>query len=159
MIEKEIVEDIVKEYITTHTNSEEQYQIAEVSVSLNNDICVTLDALVPIGIDFCAAVSQYIAEKMDRDIEDYSLVVGSAGLTDPFRTPFQYKKNIGNEVVVLLNEGKKMRGLLVDATDSNFSVDIEVKVAVENKKRKQTAIQTFTWDYADVKSVVYDLKV
>ncbi len=159
MIEKVIVEDIVKEYLTTHTQQEEQYQVAEVCVSSNNDVSVTLDALVPIDIDFCAAVSQYIADRMDREIEDYSLMVGSAGLTDPFKTPFQFKKNIGNEVVVLLKDGKKMKGLLVDATDSNFSVDIEVKVAVENKKRKQTVVQTFTWDYADAKSVVYDLKV
>lgn len=159
MTDNGFVEEIVNEYITAHTQPTEQYQVVEVIVSPSNDISVSLDALVPIDIDFCAAVSEYIAAKIDREIEDYSLVVGSAGLTDPLKTPFQYRKNIGNEVVVLLKDGKKVKGLLVDATDSTFSVETEVKVAVENKKRKQTVRETLSWGYTDVKSVVYDLKV
>lgn len=159
MIQKSLIEDTVNQYIAAYTQAEQQYQIIEVTISQNNDICVTLDAAAPIDIDFCAALSQYITDHIDREVEDYSLEVGSVGLTDPFKTPFQYKKNIGNEVIVLLRDGKKMKGVLVDANDTEFSIDAEVKVEVENKKRKQTQIQTFTWNYTDVKSVVYNFKV
>ena len=159
MIDKVTIEDIAKQYIADNTQKEQQYQLIEVSVSATNEICVTLDAATPIDIDFCANLSRYIEQHLDRETEDYSLEVGSAGLTDPLKTPFQYRKNIGNEVVVVLKDGKKLKGTLVDATDKGFSVDTKVQVEVENKKRKQTQTKTLTWNYEDAKSVCYDLKV
>lgn len=159
MIDKVTIEDIANQYIADYTQKENQYQLIEVNVSASNEICVTLDAATPIDIEFCVNLSRYIEQHLDREKEDYSLEVGSAGLTDPLKTPFQYRKNIGNEVVVVLKDGKRLKGTLVDATDKDFSVDTKVQVEVENKKRKQTQVKTLTWSYADAKSVCYDLKV
>ena len=55
-------------------------------------------------------------------------------------------------------EGKKLRGQLVSVDEETFSVDVEEKVAVEGKKRKQTQIVTHTWRYDEPKYVKYDLK-
>lgn len=159
MVDKKDFEQAVKQYIADFTDQEQQYQAVEIEVTPSNDVRITIDAVVPIDIDFCVNLSRYIEQHIDRETEDYALEVSSVGLTDPFKTPFQYKKNIGNEVIVLPKEGKKMRGILVDATETGFSIDAQVQVEVENKKRKQTQTQTFTWHYADVKSVCYDLKV
>ena len=89
--------------------------------------------------------------------EDYSLEVGSVSLTDPFKTKMQYEKNLGHDVEVLV-EGKKLRGQLVSVDEQSFSVDIEEKVAIEGKKRKETRIVTHTWQYSEPKYVKYDLK-
>ena len=55
--------------------------IVDVEVSKDNDIDVTItrdDAGVT--IDDCVALSRHIESKLDRDKEDYSLMVGSAGI-------------------------------------------------------------------------------
>ena len=59
---------------------------------------------------------------------------------------------------ILYIEGKKMRGQLVSVDEETFSVDIEEKVEIEGKKRKQTQIVTHTWRYDKPKYIKYDLK-
>ena len=53
---------------------------------------VELDSPEGIDIDTCAAITRRIEEVFDRDKEDYSLEVGSAGLTSPFKVKGQYEK-------------------------------------------------------------------
>ena len=52
----------------------------------------------------------------------------------------------------------KYKGQLVSVDEETFSVDVEEKVAVEGKKRKETQIVTKTWRYEEPKYVKYDLK-
>ena len=131
------------------------YELITLSVSAQNDILVEVDRLAGVDVDFCANLNRYLVEKLGD--EDYSLEVGSVSLTDPFKTKMQFEKNLGHDVEVLV-EGKKLRGQLVSVDADTFSVDIEEKVAVEGKKRKETQIVTHTWRYDEPKYVKYDLK-
>lgn len=158
MIEKKQVEDLVNGFLAQQQTPSD-YQLTEVRITSDNDIFVEVDAQKPLDLDFCAAISRYIESHLDREREDYALEVGSVGLTDPFKSQFQYRKHLGSEVEVLALDGKKYRGVLVDVADDNFSVDTEVMIAVEGKKRKQKAVQTMTWKYDEVKYTRYDLKV
>ena len=134
-----------------------EYELVTLTVSAGNDILVEVDRLAGVDVDFCAELNRFLVEKLDAVEPDYSLEVGSVSLTDPFKTKMQYEKNLGHDVEVLV-EGKKMRGQLVSVDEETFSVDIEEKVAVEGKKRKQTQIITHTWRYDEPKYVKYDLK-
>lgn len=158
MIEKKQVEDLVNGFLAQQQTPSD-YQLTEVRITSDNDIFVEVDAQKPLDLDFCAAISRYIESHLDREREDYALEVGSVGLTDPFKSQFQYRKHLGSEVEVLALDGKKYRGVLVDVADDNFSVDTEVMIAVEGKKRNQKAVQTMTWKYDEVKYTRYDLKV
>ena len=131
------------------------YELITLSVSAQNDILVEVDRLAGVDVDFCANLNRYLVEKLGD--EDYSLEVGSVSLTDPFKTKMQFEKNLGHDVEVLV-EGKKLRGQLISVDEDTFSVDIEEKVAVEGKKRKETQIVTYTWRYDEPKYVKYDLK-
>ena len=133
------------------------YELVTLSVSAGNDILVEVDRLAGVDVDFCAELNRFLVEKLDAVEPDYSLEVGSVSLTDPFKTKMQYEKNLGHDVEVLV-EGKKLRGQLVSVDEETFSVDIEEKVAVEGKKRKETQIITHTWRYDEPKYVKYDLK-
>ena len=134
-----------------------EYELVTLTVSAGNDILVEVDRLAGVDVDFCAELNRFLVEKLDTVEPDYSLEVGSVSLTDPFKTKMQYEKNLGHDVEVLV-EGKKMRGQLVSVDEETFSVDIEEKVAVEGKKRKETQIITHTWRYDEPKYVKYDLK-
>lgn len=135
-----------------------EYQLITLNVSTDNNILVEVDRLSGVDVDFCSELNQFICENLDREVEDYALEVGSVSLTDPFKTKMQYDKNLGHDVEVLALDGKKYRGQLVSVDEDSFSIDAEVMVAVEGKKRKQKQLQTLTWKYTEVKYTRYDLK-
>ncbi|MBQ7997480.1 MAG: ribosome assembly cofactor RimP [Paludibacteraceae bacterium] len=149
-MDKEQLKQWIEEYL-----KDTGYELVTLSVSAGNDILVEVDRLAGVDVDFCAELNRYLVEKLES--VDYSLEVGSVSLTDPFKTKMQYEKNLGHDVEVLV-EGKKMRGLLVSVDEETFSVDVEEKVAVEGKKRKETQTVTHTWRYYEPKYVKYDLK-
>ena len=85
--------------------------VVNVTVSKSNVIELFLDADSSVTIDDCVAVSNYINEKLDRDVEDYELNVSSAGIDEPLLKMRQYKKYIGKDLIITDNEGvKKMPG-------------------------------------------------
>lgn len=133
------------------------YELVTLSVSPSNDILVEVDRLEGVDVEFCADLNRFLVEKLDAVDPDYSLEVGSVSLTDPFKTKTQYFKNLGHDVEALV-DGKKYKGLLVSVDDETFSVDIQEKVAVEGKKRKELRTTTYTWRYDEPKYVKYDLK-
>lgn len=152
MIQKQELKNWIEEYLQGT-----DYELVTLTVSATNDILVEVDRLQGVDVDFCAELNRFLCEKLDTVENDYSLEVGSVSLTDPFKTKMQYEKNLGHDVEILV-EGKKLRGQLVSVDDDTFSVDIEEKVAVEGKKRKETQIITHTWRYDEPKYVRYDLK-
>ena len=81
-------------------------------MSGDNRIVVEIDSYSSVSIDDCVRLNGIIESHFDRDVEDYELEVGSAGLTSPLRVKAQYDKNVGNPVEVLTNDGRKLKGTL-----------------------------------------------
>ena len=109
-----------------------------VNVLIHNDnvIELYLDADSSVTIDDCVAVSNFINEKLDRDVEDYELSVSSAGIDEPLLKMRQYKKYIGKDLIITDNEGvKKMYKLL-----SFNEMQLEVEEAEAKKYGKLTKI-------------------
>lgn len=153
MLDKQQLQNWIEEYLKST-----DYELITLNISAANDILVEVDRLAGVDVDFCAELNRFLVEKLEANANaDYSLEVGSVSLTDPFKTKMQFQKNLGHDVEVLI-EGKKLRGQLVSVDEDTFSVDVEEKVAVEGKKRKQTQIVTHTWRYDEPKYVKYDLK-
>ena len=154
MIDKQSLQSLVVEKLQGTG-----YELITLRVSAQNDILIEVDKIDGVDVEFCGALNHYLVEQLDAlgDI-DYSLEVGSVSLTDPFKTKMQYEKHLNHDVEVLALDGKKYRGLLVSVDDDAFSIDTEVVVQVEGKKRKQKEIQTLTFAYEAVKYTKYDLK-
>lgn len=54
--------------------------LVDVKNNKSNNIKVFFDAPDrPVNIDDCADLSRFIESRLDRDVEDYSLMVSSAG--------------------------------------------------------------------------------
>ena len=135
------------------------YELITLTIHPDNSILVEVDRLEGTDVDFCGELNRALVEFLEAQGEpDYSLEVGSVSLVAPFKTKMQYNKHLGHDVEVLQADGKKLRGQLVSVDEETFSVDVEEKVAVEGKKRKQTQIITHTWRYDEPKYVKYDLK-
>ncbi len=131
--------------------------VTEISVSADNDIVVELDSPTGADLDFCAEVSRRIDEALDRDREDYSLEVGSASLSAPFKVPQQYDKHLGDSVDVLTADGRKLTGVLtaVDPAAMTFTVEVTRKVKEPGEKRPRMVAVPETLAMADCRSVAY----
>ena len=109
--------------------------LVDVTVSKDNDIVVTIESENgKIELDDCVALSRYFESQFDREKEDYSLTMTSAGLDQPFKVLKQYLKAVGTKVEVQLKGGKKMVALLAAADEESVTLKYSVKEAVEGKK-------------------------
>ncbi len=99
-------------------------------MSRDNTIVVEIDSLRGVDIDDCTRLTRQIEETFDRDVEDYELEVGSAGLTAPFKVRGQYEKNIGNEIEVPTRDGRKLSGVLtaINPEGTVFTMTVKEKV-------------------------------
>lgn len=150
MIDKQIITKLVEEAIA-NTDA----FVVDITVSASNDIVVELDSPTGVDLDFCAEVNHRINEELDRDKEDYSLEVGTASLTAPFKVKGQYEKNLGNDVEVLTKDGKKLKGVLTEVADLTFTIEVEHKVKEPGAKRPVIVKEPMIIPYADAKRVNY----
>ena len=112
--------------------------LVDVTVSKDNDIVLTVESESgTIELDDCVSLSRYFETKFDREVEDYSLTVSSAGLDQPFKVLKQFIKAVGTKVEVSLKGGRKMVAELVEADEESVSLKYSVKEAVEGKKKKE----------------------
>jgi ribosome maturation factor RimP len=112
--------------------------LVDVTVSKDNDIVVTIESENgKIELDDGVALSRYFESQFDREKEDYSLTMTSAGLDQPFKVLKQYLKAVGTKVEVQLKGGKKMVALLAAADEESVTLKYSVKEAVEGKKKKE----------------------
>ena len=130
MIDKNVVKHLVEEWLEG-----KDYFLVDIEISSDNRIVVEIDHADGVWIEDCVALSRFIEERLDREVEDYELEVGSAGLGQPFKVPQQYVNFIGKEVEVLDADGKKYKGLLKNVEGNQFTVTVKEKVKEEGKKR------------------------
>ncbi|MBR2618407.1 MAG: ribosome assembly cofactor RimP [Paludibacteraceae bacterium] len=148
MIDKDIVNQLVTDFLKG-----KDCFLVDVTVQPGNFIVVEIDSEKGVDIDTCCAISRHVEANLDREIEDYELEVGSTGLTAPFKVLRQYQKNVGNEVEVLAG-GKKMVGVLLQANEENFTIQVAKKV----KGQKQPVLEEVVLAYSEVKYTKYNFK-
>jgi Uncharacterized protein conserved in bacteria len=150
MIQKELITQLVEEFI-----ADTEHFIVDVKVASDNGIIVEIDSEKGVDIEYCAELSRFIESKFDREVEDFDLEVGSAGLGSPFKVLKQYQKNVGNEVEILTKAGKKFSAMLKDATEESFTVTVSKQVKPEGAKRKITVEEDVVLPYNEVKYTKY----
>jgi ribosome maturation factor RimP len=154
MIDKQLLTETVKKAI----DGTDMF-IVDVRVAPDNVITVTVDSPSGMDTDTCVAITRQIEEVFDRDVEDYELEVGSAGLTTPFTVIQQYQMNIGNPVEILTRDGRKIHATLTGVADdfSTFTFETQVKVKEPGAKRPALVTREETLAVADAKSVKYEI--
>lgn len=125
--------------------------VVDCSITPDNTIDLILDSDTSVSIDTCAMLNRAIGEAFDRDVEDYSLTVASAGIGEPLKLVRQYKKLVGESVEILLKSGIKILATLDEVTDEAITVSYDEAVVVEGKKKKQMQHTTQTYSYDDIK--------
>lgn len=117
-----------------------------------NEIELTIDSDTSVDIDACASLSRAVEALLDRDEEDFSLTVTSAGIGSELKNLRQWRKLVGHSVEVLLATGVKVLATLDEADADGITLSYEEKQAVEGKKRKQTVTVSRSYGFDEIKS-------
>ena len=150
MIDKNIISQLVNEKLASSDN-----YLVDVVIKPGNLIVVEIDNDEGVCIDDWAELSRYVESHLDREVEDFELEVGSAGITSPFKVLRQYIKNIGNEVEMLLKNGTKLSGVLKAADENGVIVTVEKQVKPEGAKRKITIEEDLSYTFEEIKYTKY----
>ena len=129
------IEDLVGQILS---ESEDVFLVS-VRIKPTNNIKVFLDADTGLSIDKCVKVNR----QMYRTIEEnawypdgnFSLEVSSAGIEEPLKMLRQYKKNIGRNVELILNDDSVLEGKLLEANENLVQLEF-----IEGKNKKAVTV-------------------
>ena len=141
--------------MTNEWLADKEYFLVDVIISKDDKITVEIDHAEGVWIEDCAELSRHIENGLSRETEDYELEVGSAGLGQPFKVTQQYKNHIGMEVEVLTKEGKKLKGILKNASEEEFILTVTKKEKKEGAKRPQLVEEDLIFPYDGIKYTKY----
>lgn len=128
--------------------------IVDVVVTKDNDVTLVVEKEAgEVALEDCVAVNDAFLAVFDKDVEDYSLTVSSAGLDQPFKVPAQFRKALGSRVVVLLKGGRKLTGVLAGADDEGIDLRFTTRELPEGKKKKVTVEKEERFGFELVNSV------
>ena len=116
----------------------------------NNEVKIIIDGDGGVTVEDCMAVSRKVEHNLDREEEDFSLEVMSAGATSPLEIPRQYKKNIGRHLEVKTQDGEKIEGLMTEATDAAITLTWKTREPKPVGKGKVTVEKIETFPYNEI---------
>lgn len=138
MIEKRRIQQLVDDFLA----KEKGFFLVSLKVGGGNQIEVRIDSFEGIKMGDCVRLSRHIEGSLDREEEDFSLQVASAGLGEPFKVFQQYEKNIGRKVDVKLKGGEKILGKMLSAI-ADEGIVLETKNREKIGKKKQVVVKEY----------------
>lgn len=116
-------------------------------------IIVTLDGDNGVNLQDCIDVSRGIENSLDREEQDFSLEVASAGATSPLKMPRQFKKNIGRKLKVT-TATEKIEANITDANDEFIVLEWTAREPKQVGKGKETVQKRAEIKYEDIKEAI-----
>jgi ribosome maturation factor RimP len=111
--------------------------LVEIRIKPTNNVKVFLDGDHGITIEKCISINRALYKKLEEAAifpgDDFSLEVSSSGLDEPLKMFRQYKKNTGRLVEVLLKDGRKVEGKMIEVLESEIVVE---ETKGKNKKKE-----------------------
>jgi ribosome maturation factor RimP len=143
----------VSDLLTTALDEREDLFLIDLSVNEANKIMVTLDGDNGVTLQDCIDISRAIEHNLDREEQDFSLEVASAGATSPMKNVRQFKKNIGRTVKVKTGD-KEIEAVLTDAKEEFIVLEWTAREPKQVGKGKETVQKRVEIQYQDIKEAV-----
>lgn len=130
MISVERIEEVISPFLADGV-----FFVVDIKITVSkirSKILILVDSDEGISIDQCGEISRQVGVILDEIIDTpFVLEVSSPGIDTPLKLIRQYKKNIGRNLKVILQNGQELRGnlLVVDETS--------IQIQPEQKKKKE----------------------
>ncbi len=124
--------------------------LIDLEVNEANRISIILDGDSGINLQDCITVSRAVESNLDREEQDFSLEVASAGVSRPLQLVRQYKKNVGRNLKVKTRSNQVIEATLTAADDENITLEWEAREPKKIGKGKETVSKKIDIAYIDI---------
>lgn len=122
-------ENTVKALIEKGLEERSDLFLIDLKIGADNKISVVIDGDNGVTVEDCMFMSRAIEHNLDREEDDFSLDVASAGATSALINKRQYKKNIGRTLEVKTKTDQKIEGMLTSVSDDDVTFEWQTKEA------------------------------
>ncbi len=127
--------------------------LIDLSINEANKITITLDGDSGVILQDCIDISKAIDNNLDREEQDFSLEVASAGVSSPLKLVRQYKKNIGRTLKVKTTT-ETIEAQLVSANDEVIVLTWSAREPKKIGKGKETVVKKQEIPYSEIKEAI-----
>lgn len=120
-------EATVKDLIARGLEERPDLFLIDFSLLPDNKINVVIDGDNGVTVEDCIFMSRAIEHNLNREEDDFSLDVASAGATSPLINKRQYKKNIGRTLEVKANPDIHIEGVLTEVDAIEITLEWKAK--------------------------------
>ncbi|VAW18889.1 Bacterial ribosome SSU maturation protein RimP [hydrothermal vent metagenome] len=131
--------------------------LIDFTITPDNKINVVIDGDHGVTVKDCIKISRAIEHNLDREEEDFSLEVASAGAATPLVLPRQYEKNIGRKLEVKTN-GETFVGNLTATVEDGIVLEWKVREPKPIGKGKVTVQKKKEIGFSDIREAKVILK-
>ena len=128
--------------------------LIDFTISDANKISVILDGDFGVNLQDCIDISRSVENNLDREEQDFSLEVASAGVTSPLKLVRQYKKNISRTLKVVTLSLESIEAELTAADDDKITLEWQAREPKKIGKGKETVDKVLEISYKNIKEAV-----
>lgn len=132
--------------------------LIDLQVDEQSRIRVTLDGDNGVSLQKCMAVSRHIEHNLDREKQDFSLEVSSAGASSPLQNARQYRKHIGRKLLVETADHQSYKATLTAANDDHITLDCKAREPKPVGKGKHTVTKQVSLSYDTIQKATVQLQ-
>lgn len=157
---KEDISRAIADYLSSHN-----LFLVDIIISKDDDIEITIESKdADVKIDNCVEIDHIVSAAFNRDVNDYSLTVTSAGLDQPFKVPGQYEKFKGKEVELVVKQlgeenegikrgaGGKITGSILSVAETGIEVSVTERVKNPGEKKGREVTKSVFFAFDNIKS-------
>ena len=144
----------VQELLEAALAEHEHLFLIDLSINEANKISIVLDGDFGVNLQDCIDISRAIENKLDREEQDFSLEVASAGVSSPLKLVRQFKKNIGRTLKVKTIATEEVEAKLTAADDEKITLEWKAREPKKIGKGKETVEKKLNLPYESIKEAV-----
>jgi len=123
--------------------------LISLTISAENHINIVIDGDNGVLVDDCIYISRTIENNLDREENDYSIEVMSAGAAAPLTHQRQYVKNV-NRTLSVRTKTENIEGVLTSATENDILLEWKSREPKPVGKGKVTVNKQANIAYDDI---------
>lgn len=148
----------IEELLNNFLEERKDLFLIDLKFSAGDDITVILDGDNGVSLQDCLDASRAIEFNMDREDHDFSLQVMSAGLSEPLSSERQFRKNIGRDLDILMNDSTQIEGELAKVDDEKITLILRYRKPKEVGKGKVDVEEEKEIPYSEIKKALVAIK-
>lgn len=148
------IEELLNEFLETRKD----LFLIDLKFSAGDDITVILDGDHGVSLQDCLDASRAVEFNMDREEHDFSLQVMSAGLSEPLAIPRQFRKNLGREIEVMLQDSSTIEGELSKVDEEKITLVLRYRKPKDIGKGKVDVEEEKEIPYSEIKKALAVIK-